>query len=706
MRPSRCQATVVSRLLRDATALRRRCSAAGSSRCRRCSWPGPGDRQAWPKSAACWSPAMPAIGNRAPSRRGRVVAEDAARRRDLAAARRAGCRSSAQQLVVPVAGVDVEEQRAGGVATRRCTCTRAAGELPDEPACRSCRTRARRARARARAPATWSRSQRELGAGEIGVEHEAGLARESSARGPRARSASHSGRGAPVLPDDRVGERARRSRGPRRTVVSRWLVMPMAATSRGARRGALRERLVQRRPTASPRSPSASCSTQPGCGKIWRNSCCADRAHACRRGRRRWRASWWCPDRARGRRTCSVRARCRGLRGRGVESRRLSADASNRRDAHRCGSPRCRRPAATLISRMPCASDRSARAPALPRRCTFDGFQREDGLFDIEAHLVDVKDHDYRAAAPACAPAPAVPVHDMWVRVTIERVRRSSTRRHGVGPTACRTRAVRPHRARLPQARRRATSSHGFRKRAARASLGGAKGCTHITEMLGELADGGDPDASPGCSARTTRRRQKPFQLDRATRSSTTTRRPCSATIRRWYRDPRDTSRSRRHRHGGDRVKIHEYQGKELFRKFGMPVPRGIPAFTRRRGGEGREARSAARCGSSRRRSTPAAAARAAASRSRKSIDEVRAARERDPRHAARHAPDRPGGPEGAPAADRGGRRHQEGALRRHGGRPRHAARRADGELRRRHGHRARRGDARRRRSTRSSSIP
>ena len=27
-------------------------------------------------------------------------------------------------------------------------------------------------------------------------------------------------------------------------------------------------------------------------------------------------------------------------------------------------------------------------------------------------------------------------------------------------------------------------------------------------------------------------------------------------------------------------MKIHEYQGKELFRKYGVPVPRGIPAFT------------------------------------------------------------------------------------------------------------------------------
>ena len=27
-------------------------------------------------------------------------------------------------------------------------------------------------------------------------------------------------------------------------------------------------------------------------------------------------------------------------------------------------------------------------------------------------------------------------------------------------------------------------------------------------------------------------------------------------------------------------MKIHEYQGKEIFRKFGMPVPRGVPAFS------------------------------------------------------------------------------------------------------------------------------
>jgi acyl-CoA synthetase (NDP forming) len=29
-----------------------------------------------------------------------------------------------------------------------------------------------------------------------------------------------------------------------------------------------------------------------------------------------------------------------------------------------------------------------------------------------------------------------------------------------------------------------------------------------------------------------------------------------------------------------DLMKIHEYQGKEILRQFGVPVPRGIPAFT------------------------------------------------------------------------------------------------------------------------------
>ena len=33
-------------------------------------------------------------------------------------------------------------------------------------------------------------------------------------------------------------------------------------------------------------------------------------------------------------------------------------------------------------------------------------------------------------------------------------------------------------------------------------------------------------------------------------------------------------------------MKIHEYQGKELLRQFGVPVPRGYPAFSVREASE------------------------------------------------------------------------------------------------------------------------
>ena len=134
-------------------------------------------------------------------------------------------------------------------------------------------------------------------------------------------------------------------------------------------------------------------------------------------------------------------------------------------------------------------------------------------------------------------------------------------------------------------------------------------------------------------------------------------------------------------------MKIHEYQGKEIFRKYGVPVPRGYPAFSVDEAvkvakdaagpglrGQGADPRRRTRQG--RRRE-----ARALPGRS----EDARLA---DPRHAAQDAPDRPRGPEGAAAPGRGGRRHQEGAVRRDGRRPRRAARHADGFLRGRHGHR------------------
>jgi hypothetical protein len=57
------------------------------------------------------------------------------------------------------------------------------------------------------------------------------------------------------------------------TVVSRWLVMPMAAMSL-AFKPALK-RASSATACCVAQISLASCSTHPGCGKIWRNSRCA-----------------------------------------------------------------------------------------------------------------------------------------------------------------------------------------------------------------------------------------------------------------------------------------------------------------------------------------------------------------------------------------------------------------------------------------------
>src|SRR3954468_12060107 len=53
-------------------------------------------------------------------------------------------------------------------------------------------------------------------------------------------------------------------------------------------------------------------------------------------------------------------------------------------------------------------------------RCVrFEGYKRADGLWDIEAHLTDTKNHDYKLKTGVRRAGQ--PVHEMWVRITIDR---------------------------------------------------------------------------------------------------------------------------------------------------------------------------------------------------------------------------------------------------------------------------------------------
>jgi hypothetical protein len=117
------------------------------------------------------------------------------------------------------------------------------------------------------------------------------------------------------------------------------------------------------------------------------------------------------------------------------------------------------------------------------RRIEVDGYRRSDGLWDIEAHMVDTKtygfDNEWRGEIK-----PGEPLHDMWLRVTLDD--------RLVVRDVVAVAAAHPFRA-CPEITvnfRRLigeTVGAGWSKRV-RALLGGVAGCTHLVDLLGPIA--------------------------------------------------------------------------------------------------------------------------------------------------------------------------------------------------------------------------
>lgn len=117
------------------------------------------------------------------------------------------------------------------------------------------------------------------------------------------------------------------------------------------------------------------------------------------------------------------------------------------------------------------------------RTIVCEGYERDDGLFDIEARIVDVKtyetDDPYRGKR-----TPGMPVHDMQVRLTLDKsytVKGVEVTTNDSPYTICPT--VAPGYQKLVGARVGA----GWRK-AVHEAVGRTKGCTHITELLMPVA--------------------------------------------------------------------------------------------------------------------------------------------------------------------------------------------------------------------------
>lgn len=111
------------------------------------------------------------------------------------------------------------------------------------------------------------------------------------------------------------------------------------------------------------------------------------------------------------------------------------------------------------------------------------GYRRDDGLWDIEGHITDVKTYGFGNHFRGEI-ASGTPVHDMWLRLTVD----DRLTIHAVeaatdaSPYAICPNVV-PNFQRLKGLRIRP----GF-QRQVRELLGGTAGCTHLVELLGPVA--------------------------------------------------------------------------------------------------------------------------------------------------------------------------------------------------------------------------
>ena len=180
---------------------------------------------------------------------------------------------------------------------------------------------------------------------------------------------------------------------------------------------------------------------------------------------------------------------------------------------------------------MPLPDSTAPRRRVHTRRIELEGFLREDGLYELDASLTDVKDVDYPIAS-GLRPA-GVPVHLMRLRITFDaafNIRDAVACSDGVPyPGYCDT---------IGPAYRQLIGLNlvrGFRRTIGE-MFADVRGCSHMTEMLNSL-----PTAAIQTIATFMRDNEdtgeKPFQLDRCHALDTS-----SEAVRRyypkWYRKP------------------------------------------------------------------------------------------------------------------------------------------------------------------------
>ncbi|HLS86849.1 MAG TPA: DUF2889 domain-containing protein [Burkholderiales bacterium] len=181
---------------------------------------------------------------------------------------------------------------------------------------------------------------------------------------------------------------------------------------------------------------------------------------------------------------------------------------------------------------MPLPETEVSRELRHTRRIRYEGYKRADGLWDIEAHITDIKNHDFQLRTGVRRAGQ--PVHSMWVRVTIDRkftIVAAVANSDAVPYPGCE--AIAPAYGKLVGL----SLVKDFRRRV-REILGGVRGCTHLTEMLGGLPTAAIQTFAGEMAPEESEEGRKPFQLDQCHALETS-----SEVVRnyypKWYR-PRE----------------------------------------------------------------------------------------------------------------------------------------------------------------------
>ena len=156
---------------------------------------------------------------------------------------------------------------------------------------------------------------------------------------------------------------------------------------------------------------------------------------------------------------------------------------------------------------MPLPAPSSTRQSLHHRDISVRGYKREDGLFDIEGHLHDTKAIDFKVASGQRKAGESL--HSMWLRITIDRTLTivDAEAATDAMPYVGYCDQITPDYKKLIGVAIRP----GFSNRV-KELLGGTKGCTYITDLIGVVATtafqtiAGQGMQTPGT---------KPYQLDR-----------------------------------------------------------------------------------------------------------------------------------------------------------------------------------------------